>query len=288
MSSQPSDIAAERRRALYDRGFTISFACKADPRFSYVMYVPEDLGEGPAPDLLVLIHGTGRAQSEYRQTFGEFGRYNNCVILAPLFPAGVRGDDERDGYKYILEGDIRYDEIVLSMVEEVEQRLSCSFPKFMMFGFSGGGHFTHRFLYLHPERIKAASIGSPGSVTLLDHSRDWWVGIRNMKELFGKEVDFEALRKVPVHLCVGGADTETWEITHQPGSPRWMEGCNDAGATRIERNNALKKSLESHGVTVVQDIVPNVAHSMTGVSLKVKNFFRSVLRGEFPCSERAA
>lgn len=288
MTTAPSEIAAERRRALYDRGFTTAFACKADPRFSYVLYVPEDLGAGDAPDLLVAVHGTGRAQGEYCRTFGEFGRYNNTVVLCPLFPCGVRGDDERDGYKYILEGDIRYDEIVLAMVAEVEQRLGFTFPKFMMFGFSGGGHFTHRFLYLHPERLKAASIGSPGSVTLLDDTRDWWVGIRNMQEMFGKTVDFDALRQVAVHMTVGGADLETWEITHRPESPRWMEGCNDAGKTRVERNTTLKQSLESHGVTVKQDIVPNVAHSMTGVSLAVKSFFRDVLRAERQGKEKAA
>jgi pimeloyl-ACP methyl ester carboxylesterase len=279
MLATPSDDATKRRRALYDRGFTTVFACRTDPRFSYCLFVPEDLQEGDTPDLLVAVHGTGRAQDAYRSVFGEFGRYHNCVILCPLFPVGVRGDDERDGFKYIQEGEIRYDSIVLAMVDEVAERLGCNFPKFMMFGFSGGGHFTHRFLYLHPERLKAVSIGSPGSVTLLDDSRDWWVGIRNMRELFGKAVDFDALRQVAVHLVVGAADLETWEITHRPGSPRWMEGCNDAGRNRVERNNSLKASLEAHGVTVRQDIVPNVAHSMTGVSLHVKTFLRDVIRG---------
>ena len=43
--SQTSDTPEARGRNLYDRGNTVAFACKKDPRFSYVMYVPENLGE---------------------------------------------------------------------------------------------------------------------------------------------------------------------------------------------------------------------------------------------------
>lgn len=269
----PSDDPAKRRKKLYERGYTTVFACKADARFSYSLYVPEDFVPGEALNLIVTVHGSSRMQDLYRRSFGDFGRYNRCAILAPLFPVGVLGDDEADGYKYILEGDIRYDQVLLSMVSEVEARLGIKFDRFMMFGFSGGGHFTHRFMYLHPERLSAVCIGSPGSVTLLDNTRDWWVGIRNAKELFGREIDYAALSQVRAHLVVGAVDTETWEITHAKGSKRWMEGANDAGVTRIERNTALFKSLQSHGVVVTQDIVPNVSHSMIGVLPLVKDFF---------------
>src|SRR5690606_14710605 len=131
---------------------------------------------------------------------------NNCVVLAPLFPVGVLGDENRNGYKYIQEQDIRYDLVLLAMVREVEARLAVTFPRFMMFGFSGGGHFVHRFALLHPERVSAVCVGAPGSVTLLDDGRDWWVGIRDAKERFGRAVDLEALRNVRVLAVVGAAD----------------------------------------------------------------------------------
>ena len=79
---------------------------------------------------------------------------------------GVLGDDNPEGFKYMREGDIRYDRVLLAMVDEVAQKLETRFDRFMMFGFSGGGHFVHRFFYLHPGRLLAASIGSPGAVTL--------------------------------------------------------------------------------------------------------------------------
>ena len=54
------DDAAAIARALYDLGPTPVMACKADPRFSYCLYVPKNLGKGgPAPELVVTMHGTG-------------------------------------------------------------------------------------------------------------------------------------------------------------------------------------------------------------------------------------
>ena len=242
--------------------------------------MPEHLGEPGeiAPELLVGVHGTGRGNVQYRDAFSEFGRFNDCVVLAPLFPVGVLGDENRNGYKYIQEGDIRYDEVLLAMVSEVEERLGLCFPRFMMFGYSGGGHFVHRFAYLHPERVSALCIGAAGSVTLLDDRRDWWVGIRDVKARFGKEVDREALRRMKVMAIVGAADVETWEITHSPQSTTWIEGANDAGRTRIERATSLVQSLRDNGVDAELEVVPNIAHDMMGVASVVKEFFRKFLR----------
>ena len=44
-----------------------------------------------------------------------------------------------------------------------------------------------------------------------------------------------------------------------------MDGINDTGRTRIERNTSLMRNLEQHGITCRQDIVPNVAHDGTKV-----------------------
>ncbi len=93
------------------------------------------------------------------------------------------------------EGDIRYDHILLAMVDEVGERLGRTFADFMLFGFSGGGHFAHRFFYLHPQRLSAVSIGAPGAVTLIDDQRDYWVGTRDLAARFGTAIDLPAMRK---------------------------------------------------------------------------------------------
>ncbi|MBP0444296.1 alpha/beta hydrolase [Roseomonas sp. SSH11] len=279
MSAQLKEEDAQARllRATYDVGKTAIYSAKIDPRFQYCLYVPPQIG--PETELVVCVHGTSRTSFlDFRDGFAEFGRWNNCVILCPIFPIGPLGDGARSGYKYMQEGDIRYDRVMLGMVEEVAAKYGRAWDKFAMFGFSGGGHFTHRFAILHPGKLWAACIGASGSVTLLDADRDWWVGIRNLKEVFGIAFDREALAQVPVQMLVGDADLETWEITHKPGGTYWMEGANDAGRTRPERLKALQKSFESAGVKVRFDLVPGVSHSRMQVIDRVQDFLADLLK----------
>lgn len=270
--------AAARARAIYDYGQTAIFASTIDPRLHMLLYVPPTAADGRKLELLVAVHGTGRTSAiDFRDGFAEFGLYNDCAILCPIFPMNVLGDGARSGYKYLIEGDIHYDEVVLSMVAEMGAKYQQDWSRFAMFGFSGGGHFAHRFAILHPEKLWAASIGAPGSVTLLDPDRDWWVGIRNLPELFGKPFDAAALAKVPVHMVVGAADLETWEITHARGSKYWMEGANDAGKTRGDRLRTLARSFQAAGVAVQLDEVAGVAHDRMSVLGHVKRFLTQTL-----------
>ena len=246
------------------RGRTAIFACKADPRFSFSLYVPQQAA-AISPNLLVSVHGSARDQHTFREVFVEFADKTNTVILAPLFPIGVAGDNNSNGYKYLREGGIRYDDVLLGMVAQAEHMLATNFPPFLLFGFSGGGHFAHRFFYLHPDKLRAVSISAPGSVTLLDQEQDWWVGVSDIEQKLGCAIDHQKLREVSVHLSVGLLDTETREITHSPESPYFMAGANAAGRTRIDRNDQLRVSLLQQGIRVQQDHIPNVGHSLHGV-----------------------
>lgn len=268
-----------RARAMYDYGPSTVFAARCDPRFSYCTYVPPRIAQAAHPmELVVFVHGTARTFMEYRNAFAEFARWNDCTVLCPLFPVGVLGDGNRDGFKQLREGDIRYDEVLLGMVDEVAEKFQCDFSRFALCGYSGGGQFVNRFALLHPERLWAASIGAPGSITQLDPERDWWVGVRDMQARFGKALDLDALRQVAVHMVVGKADIETWEITHQPGGKFYMPGANDAGRTRPERLQTLKRSFENAGVAVELDIVENVPHNGLKCAGHIQDFLASVLR----------
>lgn len=273
-----TEAAGDRAGAIYDLGPTAIFACAADPRFHYALYVPPVVGQGEKVDLLVAVHGTGRTSFlDFRDGFAEFGRWNRVAVLCPVFPVGVRGDGARSGYKYLREGGIRYDQVLLSMVAEVATKYRQDWTRFAIFGFSGGGHFAHRFAILHPEKLWAASIGASGSVTLLDPERDWWVGIRDIEARFGIRFEQAALARVPVQMIVGEADLETWEITHKPGSAYWMDGANDAGRTRPERLRSLAASFEAAGVQVRFDLVPGMAHDRKQAIPIAQDFLADVL-----------
>lgn len=278
MQELGSAAAIERARDVYDLGHTAIFAATSDPRFHYLMYVPRQVAAGRPVELLVAVHGTGRTSAiDFRDGFAEFGRWNDCAILCPIFPINVLGTNSRSGYKYLVEGGIRYDQVLLSMVEEVAAKYGQDWSSFALFGYSGGGQFTHRFAMLHPEKLWAASIGAPGSVTLLDSERDWWVGIRDLPALFGKAFDGAALARLPVQMIVGALDHETWEITHRPGGVYYMDGANDAGETRVDRLQALSRSFEAAGAKVQLDLVPGVSHDRMKVLDAVKGFLSEQL-----------
>lgn len=275
---EKSAVADSTGNKLYDFNETTVYAYAGDARFSYCLYVPPDIqSRGEPPELVVMVHGTGRAFTRYRDALSEFGRWNHCIVLCPLFPVGVLGDGNRDGFKHLREGGVRYDHVLLGMVDEVAARYGIHLDQFALAGYSGGGQFTNRFMYLHPQRLWAGSIGAPGSVTLLDGGRDWWVGTAGMHEAFGIRADLDALRRLPVQLVVGSADLETWEITHREGGKHWMPGANDAGRTRPERLAALQRSLQAAGVNAQLDIVPGVAHDGMRCLGTVKRFLAGVL-----------
>jgi len=263
----------------YDIGATPFFALQSEPRLSYCLYVPEsyqEAGDRRYP-LIVLVHGTERGAARYRDEFAAFAEEYHCIVLAPLFPANLFGPKDLDNYKLIDFGGVRFDHCLLDMVAELEGKYRIDGNRFLLHGFSGGGHFTHRFLFLHPQRLAAASIGAPGVVTLLNTSRDWWIGVGNLEEVFGVALSLDAIRRVPVQGVVGGDDVETWEITIPEDSPWYMEGANSAGANRIERMESLCATLRDAGVDVTLDKVPGVAHNGWQVLPQVRRFFAEQL-----------
>ncbi|MQA77273.1 MAG: alpha/beta hydrolase [Streptosporangiales bacterium] len=260
----------------YETGRTTAYAARGDQRFSYCLYVPEQRPQGRRPRLVVLVHGTERGNVRYRDAFAEFGERHGCVILAPLFPAGIDEPRELHNYKFIEYRGIRYDQVLLDMVDEVAERYDVDADRFLLHGFSGGGQFTHRFLYLHPDRLACASIGAPGRITRLDDGQPWWLGTQGFGERFGREPDIETMRTVAVQMVVGDRDVEGWEINN-PGHSNWMDGAEKAGATRVERLRTLRENYLENGIGVRFDLVPGVAHEGQQVLPVVRDFFRMVL-----------
>lgn len=279
IAQKPSSPGHEKAKALYDLDSTTVYASRHDSRFPYALYVPREILESDNDvELVVVMHGTGRQFTQYRDAFAPFGRWNRCIVLCPLFPVGVLGDDNRNGFKRLVEGDIRYDKVLLDMVSEVGERYGKRFDKFALFGYSGGGQYVNRFAYVHPERLWAASIGAPGNVTVLDQTKDWWLGVGGFERHFGKPFDPAALKRVPVQMVVGRADLETWEITVSEDSPMYLPGINDAGATRRDRLRTLKASFEAAGIPVRFDELDNIAHNGMQVVEVVQDFFARILR----------
>lgn len=259
----------------YFLGRTPTFACQADPRFSYCLYVPPEHAERGRARILVAVHDTLRNHQAMREAFVEYAEEANTLVLAPLFPAGIEVAEDLDNYKYLLFRGTRFDHVLLDMVREVAARYVLDGSLFSLFGFSGGAHFAHRFLYVHPDRLSALVAGSPGSVTLPTTEHRWWPGLANFESVFGQRVDWERLRKVPIHLVVGENDVNPRGIVGSRDHANWVEGANVAGANRIERLRSLHSEFVRCGARATFEALPGVAHEFAPIAQAAVRFLRA-------------
>jgi predicted esterase len=264
---------------VYDLGDTTVWACRADPRFSFLCRIPDgyDPGGDRVHRLIVAVHGSRRRNAETASWFADIAQRHGAVVLAPLFPAGIAAPDDENSYRMLHAHGMRYDAILLAMVDQAAAKWRIAADRFLLFGFSGGAHFAHRFLYARPDRLAGVSIAAPGVVTLPDGAHDWWVGVRDMRARFGHALDAAAVARVPVHAVIGAEDTDTWEIAIRPGSAWSMPGDDLAGADRPSRLNALVAGLRALGADVLHEAVPGVAHRGAPLAERSAAFFDRIL-----------
>ncbi|PRX46925.1 esterase/PHB depolymerase [Prauserella shujinwangii] len=255
------------RRLLTQR--TPFFAAPDEPRCAYCAYVPTGWTPEAELPVLVAVHGTGRDVGELREGFVPFAERHGVIVVTPLFPAGIGDPDDVHNYQAIEAHGIRFDLVLLDILEQVRVRWSARVGTVLLCGHSGGGQFAHRFLHLHPDRVAAAAISAPGSVTLLDHALAWPAGVGDTARRFGVTVDPGAVARVPVLLVVGGDDDGRADLAAM-GLP---------GDSRPERLGRLAASLDRHGAAVRTVVLPGVGHDAAGTRPAVIGFFASLLSG---------
>ena len=258
----------------YLLGKTPSFSCQADPRLSYCLYVPRDYAKrAQSARMLVAIHDTLRNNQGLRDLFADYAERANVLVLAPLFPAALSPTPELDHYKYLRDRDFRFDELVVRMAEEVGRCYAIDAARFDVFGFSGGAHFAHRFLYVEPRRIARLFVASPGSVTLPVEDFPWWPGLADFEKIFGRPVAWEDVKRVATRLVVGARDTNPGGIVQSRDHPKWIEGADAAGTNRVERMRSLHEHLKRRGARVSFEELPDVGHEVAPVVDAAVRFF---------------
>jgi len=153
-----TDANAGSTRFLYDR---------KDDRLriaqrSAVFLLPLPAGQGHTSST-GCDHAWHRAeQHRISRRFRRFRRGARLRDPGAFVPGRIGDPEDLHNFKFIQYQDIRFDQVLLDIVDEVGERFNLDTDRFCLHGFSGGGQFTHRFLYLHPDRLAAASIGAPG------------------------------------------------------------------------------------------------------------------------------
>lgn len=279
-----ADIPPELWEDAYLVGRVPFKAATIDHRASYCMYVPRQHYNLEPPQnlpLIVVIHGNGRRAETCRESMIDLADRVGAAVLAPLFPAGINDPNDMQNYKMLLYEGIRYDSILLSIIDEIAGRWpGIATEKFFLTGYSGGGQFALRFFYLHPSRLEAVSVGAPGLVTQLDHTLNWPRGIKGVESIFdGLSVDLSALKKVEeIQLIIGGDDVQKVG----GGFVEWFHGreemkkeIKDLISSLPNRKDALlklKETFNSAGITVEFEIIDGVAHNSARAAVKVIEF----------------
>lgn len=245
-------LTPEMKKNLFGNAYlNMLWHCPSDPRFHYWVHLPDCYYDEKDPhyQLMVIIHGTGCAIESYIKAAKELADRDHVAVLAPMFPGGLIDREDFNSYKLLSCDGVRYDQILLSMIEDMKKRYPrVETDRFFLFGHSGGGQFTNRFLFAHPERLKAVSIGAPGRPTFLNFEEDYFWGVRDFEKYFDKPLNLEAVRKVPVQITVGELDTK-------------FIGDSPYGTNRVARMKSLKTNLEANGLRVSLEILPGLEHA---------------------------
>ena len=203
----------------------------------YFIYVPEVCAES-AP-VLVAVHGISRNAREQARAFAPLAERYGIVVVAPLFPKSRFPSYQQLGIardSVFPRPDFALDQIL----REVTDLTGARTERFHLFGYSGGGQFTHRYAMANPERVQAAVMGAPGWYTFPDTTVDYPRGTRPQSA--AKLLRFEANRylRVPMAVLVGAADHQRDSALNQSTGLELQQGVN-----RLERGRAWVEAMRS-------------------------------------------
>ena len=270
-----------------------TFACRAYPAFGYQVYVSLSFLLAPSDRAPVFldVHGSSRDAGRAMPSLRHRAEAHRGVVLSPLFSMDL-ADPEPDMAGTVFAGAHRADLALLAMVEELGEALGTRLDQRLLWGFSWGGRFINRFVYLHPGELTAAVAGAPGWTTMPWEDRDWWVGVGDVERRFGRPVDWAGLARLPYLITVGEHDDAPGAVDHCYSRAELADlGLGGSrleayGGSRRARAENLAAALTERGVPVELEVVGGVGHHDHGpMYARVWDFFDRALAG---ASERGA
>lgn len=138
----------------------------------------------------------------------------------------------------------------------------------LLFGFSASGMFANRFALLHPDRVRAAAIGSPGGWPVAPVAQaegtdlPYPLGIADVAQLTGDPVDVQAFARIPQLLFLGDEDDNDASETCYFEDMRELMA-NDFGRTPVERWAKAEALYAQCGANATFTLYPGVGHEFT-------------------------
>jgi hypothetical protein len=230
---------------------------------------------------------------ERRNIANELG----VVLLVPAF---IRPGEDWRIYTHALDRDTfttdrvdlqRIDLQLIAMIEHARDELRMqgihTDERILIQGFSASGMFANRFTILHPERVKAATIGSPGGwpiAPLTSHNGKllpYPAGISDLETLTGAHFNSTAYNAIPQLIYMGSTDdndsldySDGWEAEH-------AQIVNELfGTDPLARWEEAESIYREAGANARFLLVDGVGHDRKALQQYSTDFFKKVLNGE--------
>jgi hypothetical protein len=280
--------------------------------WAYYLYVPNSLvsaKENKKTYLLVEPNNTGytsdnqevhdtsaRIIAEEKTSF--LAKDLGVPLLVPTFP---RPKEDWNIYTHALDRDTlltkkeeleRLDLQLISMIDDAKERLSQKGiileDKILMTGFSASGMFVNRFIVLHPEKVKAAAIGSPGGWPIVPVG-EWNgaqlrypIGISDLEQLVGKGFNAGSFQSVKLYFYLGDLDTND-SVPYQDGYTQRDKNLifQTFGDTPVKRWPIAEEIYKFIGASSRFVLYSGVGHNTTVKIVEdVKTFFLNNLEAQ--------
>src|SRR5690606_37289860 len=229
VAQTPGDPSVRRIEATPAKGFA----------YAYYLFVPDELrstaDSKTTRSLLVIPNNTGTISDDISVHDADVKRKIAFIgpmlaaqaaaipIIVPVFPRPATEDRiythslDRDTMTTDKKEFARFDLQLLAMIADARKRLENegidTEKRVLMQGYSASGMFVNRFVFLHPDAVKAAIVGAPGGwpiAPVAEYQKKkltFPAGIADLREVSGNKFDLEAVKKIPLFMILGGEDT---------------------------------------------------------------------------------
>ncbi len=215
----------------------------------------------PQPDvpLMVAVHGIRRQAKLQARLFAPFVESIGGALVAPVFNRKRYADYQRLGRHGLGQ---RSDLALKRILDEVGRMTGISNRSVVMFGYSGGGQFVHRFAMAYPRQVLRMAIAAPGWYTFPDRRFRYPEGIGSCKDLPDIFLDPGRFLQIPTMVLVGEHDCTRDQNLNRSGKLDTSQGKN-----RIERARRWVGAMEAaaaqynYETEIEFRIVPGCGHS---------------------------
>lgn len=272
----------------------------------YYLYVPKSLhrdADGMAT-LLVQPNNSGRTSDDIAShrrdawmTGFERKRIADALGVALLVPAFPRTASDWRVYTHALDRDVlttrnpvlsRLDLQLIAMIDDARARLrkhgTQVDARVLLQGYSASAMFANRFTVLHPDRVRAVTIGSPGGWPIAPVAKvgvdalPYPAGIAGLEALTGKPFDAAAYARVPQYLYMGDADdNDSLDFSDGWDKPAAAEVERLFGNTPLARWKQAEALYAQAGANARFELVPGIGHDRKALQDRSTAFFKQVL-----------